>query len=148
MFGIGKKAVPKPLEKGVARVPVVMQMEALECGAASLTMIMHYYRKFIPLEQARVDCGVSMNGSSAASILAAARSISSSFRPWTATALHTAGQALLFVPVLSETDIDHSREMIGKRKIRRNAESLRCRRCHGQFHGREQPSGEQSAEQL
>ena len=82
MFGIGKKTVPKPLEKGVARVPVVMQMEALECGAASLTMIMHYYRKFIPLEQARVDCGVSMNGSSAASILAAARSYGMVAKAW------------------------------------------------------------------
>ena len=53
----GRNAVPRPLEKGVAKVPVVMQMEMLECGAASLTMIMHYYRKFIPLEQARTDCG-------------------------------------------------------------------------------------------
>ena len=41
---------PRPLTKGVARVPVVMQLEALECGAASLTMIMHYYHKWIPLE--------------------------------------------------------------------------------------------------
>ncbi|MBR5751266.1 MAG: hypothetical protein IKX84_02660, partial [Clostridia bacterium] len=48
-----KSKTPKPIEKGVASVPVVMQMEALECGAASLTMIMHYYRKWIPLEQAR-----------------------------------------------------------------------------------------------
>ena len=39
MFGVSH--VPKPIEKGVARVPVVMQLEALECGAASLTMIMH-----------------------------------------------------------------------------------------------------------
>ena len=37
--------VPKPVEKGVVRVPVVMQLEAMECGAASLTMIMHYYQK-------------------------------------------------------------------------------------------------------
>jgi len=35
--------IPKPVEKGVVRVPLVMQLEALECGAASLTMIMHYY---------------------------------------------------------------------------------------------------------
>ena len=42
---------PRPLTKGVARVPVVMQLEALECGAASLTMIMHYYQKWIPLEE-------------------------------------------------------------------------------------------------
>ena len=54
---MGNKKIPKPQEKGVVRVPVVMQLEALECGAASLTMIMHYYQKWIPLEQARVDRG-------------------------------------------------------------------------------------------
>ena len=74
--------VPKPVEKGVVSVPVVMQMEALECGAASLTMVMHYYKKFIPLEQARVDCGVSMNGASAKSILVAARSYGMEASAW------------------------------------------------------------------
>ncbi len=73
MFGL-KKKVPAPITKGVCQVPVVMQMEALECGAASLTMIMHYYKNWIPLEQARVDCGVSMDGASAKNILVAARS--------------------------------------------------------------------------
>ena len=71
-----------PVEKGVVRVPVVMQMEALECGAASLTMIMHYYRKFIPLEQARVDCGVSMNGANAKNIMLAARSYGMKADAW------------------------------------------------------------------
>ena len=74
--------IPQPLQKGVARVPVVMQMETLECGAASLTMIMHYYRKFIPLEQARVDCGVSQDGSSAKNILLAARSYGMKANAW------------------------------------------------------------------
>ncbi len=58
-----KKKVPQPLKKGVARVPVIMQMEALECGAASLAMILAYYKKWIPLEQVRTDCGVSRDGS-------------------------------------------------------------------------------------
>ncbi|MBR4502495.1 MAG: NHLP family bacteriocin export ABC transporter peptidase/permease/ATPase subunit [Clostridia bacterium] len=71
-----------PIKKGVARVPVVMQMEALECGAASLTMIMHYYRKWIPLEQARVDCGVSMDGASAKNILLAARNYGMKASAW------------------------------------------------------------------
>ncbi len=79
MFG---KKERTPIKKGVARVPVVMQMEALECGAASLTMIMHYYRKWIPLEQARVDCGVSMDGASAKNILLAARSYGMQATAW------------------------------------------------------------------
>ena len=58
-----KRGVPQPVRKGVARVPVIMQMEALECGAACLAMIMAYYRKWVPLEQVRKDCGVSRDGS-------------------------------------------------------------------------------------
>ena len=63
-----------PLEKGVARVPVIMQMEALECGAACLAMVAAYYGKWVPLEQVRRDCGVSRDGSNARSVLVAARS--------------------------------------------------------------------------
>ena len=49
-------------------------MEVLECGAASLAMIMAYYGKWVPLEQVRADCCVSRNGSNARNILRAARS--------------------------------------------------------------------------
>ena len=82
MFGIRSKAVPQPVKKGVTKVPVVMQMEALECGAASLTMIMHYYKNWIPLEQARVDCGVSMDGASAKNIMVAARNYGMKANAW------------------------------------------------------------------
>ena len=68
------KAVKRPVTAGHVKVPVIMQMEALECGAASLTMILAYYGKWIPLEQVRTDCGVSRNGSNAKNILRAARS--------------------------------------------------------------------------
>ena len=69
-----KQKIKQPLTKGAAKVPVVMQMEALECGAASLAMICAYYNKWIPLEQIRVDCGVSRDGANAKNLLVAARS--------------------------------------------------------------------------
>ena len=67
------KKIMQPLKKGVAKVPVVMQMEALECGADCLAMVMAYYRKWVPLEQVRLDCGVSRDGSNAKNVIMAAR---------------------------------------------------------------------------
>ena len=68
-----KKKIKPTLTKGVAKVPVVMQLEALECGAAALAMVMAYYGKWVPLEQARIDCGVSRDGSKAKNIYIAAQ---------------------------------------------------------------------------
>ena len=69
-----KQKVKQPVTRGVAKVPVIMQLEALECGAASLAMVMAYYEKWIPLEQVRADCGVSRDGSNAKNVYLAAQS--------------------------------------------------------------------------
>lgn len=67
------KAKPSAPGGLASKVPQIMQMEALECGAACLAMICAYYGKWIALEQVRSDCGVSRDGSSALNMLKAGR---------------------------------------------------------------------------
>lgn len=61
------------MKKNYVKTPTIYQMEATECGAASLAMIMAYFGSYIPLEKMRIETGVSRDGCNAKNIMKAGR---------------------------------------------------------------------------
>ena len=87
------KKTKNPKQSGVAKVPVILQLEYRECGAACLAMVASYYGKWISLEEARRDTGVSRNGTSAGNIARAARSYGFIVKGYSLKAEHLEGKA-------------------------------------------------------
>ena len=81
------------------KVPTILQMEATECGAASLSMILAHYNLWLPLEKLRQECGVNRDGSKASCVIRAARNrgCNANGYRWNADRLREVGEYPLII---------------------------------------------------